>query len=128
MSLIQSVRENNLNGVQLLIKDGANVNAVDEFGCTALRYAADMGLVECATALIDAKADVDKVDILGASPLVGACGNGHPECVRVLIKHKANVNASSNTYRYSPMHFASLRGHVACIQVRLPPPLFVTLY
>jgi 26S proteasome non-ATPase regulatory subunit 10 len=83
MSLIESVTDNDLQACKGWIAEGADVNAVDEDGCTALWWAASLDHVECATALIDAKADVDKANNYGATPLHMASNYGHAECVRV---------------------------------------------
>jgi len=83
MSLIRRVKDNNLNDVNRLIREGVDVNAVDQEGRTALWYAAARGHVRCATALLDAKADMDKADNYGYTPLWCASYNGRAECVRV---------------------------------------------
>jgi len=83
MSLIQSTINNDLNDVNRLIRDGVDVNAVDEDGRTALWFAADGGHVECAIALLYANADVNKADEDGFTPLQEASFYGRAECVRV---------------------------------------------
>jgi ankyrin repeat protein len=83
MSLITSVEGSDLHALKGLIAGGADVNAVDEEGRTALWYAAREGHVECATALLDAKADVNKADSNGDTPLHEAFYSGLAECVRV---------------------------------------------
>lgn len=83
MSLIESAKKNNLEGVKGLIRDGVDINVADGFGRTALWWAAGEGRVECTTALLDAKADVDEADIYGSTPLHRASAYGHAECVRV---------------------------------------------
>jgi len=83
MSLIQSVKENNLNDVNRLIREGVDVNSVDQEGRTALWFAANRGHVECGTALLNAKADVDKPDEDGFTPLHRASYQGHADCVLV---------------------------------------------
>jgi len=83
MSLFQCVKDNDVEALKALITGGTDVNAVDEYGRTALWLAATWGTVRCATALIDAKADVDKADEDGYTPLHMASSTGHPECVRV---------------------------------------------
>jgi ankyrin repeat protein len=146
MSLIESVKDKDLQALKGLIAGGADVNAVDALGRTALWWAAKDGHVECATALIDAKADVDEANKVGDTPLHKASSWGRGECVRVrrlcglggswclnatdvmlplqlLIQHKASVNAL-NTDGDSPLHNASWDGHLACAQVRLPPSLY----
>jgi len=83
MSLIQSVKENNLNDVNRLIREGVDVNVVGAYGRTALWVAAWDGHVECAAALINAKADVNKANENGSTPLHQASISGPLECVRV---------------------------------------------
>jgi ankyrin repeat protein len=83
MSLITSAGHNDLQVLKELIAGGADVNAVDEYGCTALWWMVERGQVECATALVDAKADVNKAANCGSMPLHQASNYGRPECVRV---------------------------------------------
>jgi ankyrin repeat protein len=83
MSLIESVRDNDLQQVKTLIARGADVNAVDQEGGTALFWASEKNHIEYATTLIDAKADVDKADNNGVAPLHRASIYGRVECVRV---------------------------------------------
>lgn len=83
MSLIQSVKERDVEAVKRILAGRADVNAVDGYGSSALWYAAYLGDVECATSLLDAKADVHKVDGAGRTALHMASRNGHAVCVRV---------------------------------------------
>jgi uncharacterized protein len=83
MSLIESVRDDDIQQVKTLIARGADVNAVDQEGGTALSLAAAENHIEYATTLIDAKADVDKADNYGLAPLHRASMYGRAECVRV---------------------------------------------
>jgi ankyrin repeat protein len=118
MSLIESVKDNNLQQVKTLILGGVDVNAVDVYGRAALSWAVNEGHIECATALLNAKADVDNADNYGDTPLHRAFSSGSAKCVRVLINHKANVN-TLNKYGCSPLHYAYMS--LACVQVCLPP-------
>jgi ankyrin repeat protein len=111
MSLIASVSK-----VKRLLAEGADLNGVDENGCTLLSYTASNGYVECVTILINAKADVNKADAYGWAPLHGASAHGKSECVGLLIQHKANVNALASCGG-SPLHWASSNGHLACVRI-----------
>ena len=51
-----------LEVVELLIKEKADLKAVDSNGLTALLWAAARGQVDCAKALIAAKIDVNATD------------------------------------------------------------------
>jgi ankyrin repeat protein len=89
MSLIESVKDNDLPTLKTLIAGGADVNAVHEHGRTALWFAARRGHLECATTLMDAKAEVDKADVNGETPLHAAStDNGDIKSVLFLIKQR----------------------------------------
>lgn len=76
-----------------LIKDGAQVNAVDEWGNTALLVAARGGDLETARLLLRAGADVDgRAGPL--TPLGQAALRGHAHMVRLLLRAGARVDAT----------------------------------
>jgi ankyrin repeat protein len=68
---------------RFLIQNVPDINATNEFGCTALWFAARDGNVECVTALLDTNADANKADDMGVAPLHKASSTGSVECVRV---------------------------------------------
>lgn len=75
------------------IKDGAQVNAVDEWGNTALLLAAREGDLETARALLRAGADVN--GRAGPfTPLGQAALRGHSHMVRLLLRGGAQVDAT----------------------------------
>ena len=55
--MMNAVQSNKLNALQLLIKAGADVNAQDNRGFTALHRAAEMGHLEIAKELLATGAD-----------------------------------------------------------------------
>jgi ankyrin repeat protein len=112
MSLFKSVAENDSLALRRLIADGADVNATDEHGRTAL-WNAD---IECAVVLVDAKADPNKCDGSGSTPLLIATINTRIEVVRLLIRHKANVNAHVRG-GISVMHYGAGFGNETCISL-----------
>jgi hypothetical protein len=70
--------------VDLLIRGGANVNARDMFGGTALMLAARGGREDIVRALIKASADVNTKDSEGRTALSSAIDNGHTEVAQFL--------------------------------------------
>ena len=59
-------------GLRLLLDAGADVDARDGWGRTALAYAAAVGNAAAARVLLDAGADPDLADAAGATPLMAA--------------------------------------------------------
>lgn len=94
------------------------VNAVDEAGLTALKYACMAGSEACATLLIDSSASVDQESSAGVTALFEACRAGQESCVRLLIKRGASVNHANHT-GHTPLMFAviSRTAHLGCVGV-----------
>lgn len=53
--LIEAVKDNNLDSIKSLIKDGTDVNAYDQDGATALHWAVEQDNVDAVKTLLDAK-------------------------------------------------------------------------
>ena len=62
-------------------------------GETYLHFAAFMGYIEAANALIQDDADVNAVDKLERTALHIAAGEGHVEFAKVLIENRADLDA-----------------------------------
>ena len=65
-------------------KNGADVNAKDPDGRTALYWASRNGHTDCVKLLIEAKADVNAKDSDGRTALYWASCKGHTDCVKLL--------------------------------------------
>ena len=74
-----------------MIAAEADVYNRNDWGNTALMWAASSGNHECVDLLLQTKADVYKQDILGCTALMLAANNGHHECVDLLITARADV-------------------------------------
>lgn len=140
-ALIDATRENAVPLVTQLIARGVDVCDADNYGRTALFWAAYRGFEECTKLLLEANADVNKFDLLGWNALHVASCNGYVNCVKVeisfrfvdekkknnltfavqlLIKWDAYVDARTN-HRISSLHLAAKEGHLACFEVRRKP-------
>jgi len=69
------------------------VNAVDEFGRTALHRAADDGAGDAIEILLSKGAAVNVADHYGVTPLMLACASEQPRTCSRLLQAKANVGA-----------------------------------
>jgi ankyrin repeat protein len=94
-ALIHAANEGQVAEVKQRLDDGADVNAADKHGMTALRCAALWGHLEVVKILLDRGADVDASDENRVTPLIGAALQGKVEVVKLLIAKGADVNARS---------------------------------
>lgn len=102
--LLTAIRQGDLNAVRLLLTHGADVNAKDAKGASALLYSAIYGDLECVNLLLDKGADPNASSDLGINALMWAASDLGK--VRTLLAHGANVNARSN-YGFTALSVAS---------------------
>src|SRR5690606_32704712 len=75
-----------------LIDQGADVNAAQPDGATALHWAVYRGDLAAVETLVDAGASVQSPNRNGATPLSLACENGNVDVVRLLLDAGADAN------------------------------------
>ena len=82
------------DAVKALIEAGADVNAKDDEGKTALIYAAIYNHTpEVAKALVEAGAEINAKDNEGRTALSWAACNHNPQVLKALVEAGADVNA-----------------------------------
>ena len=102
-----------------LLKQGADVNAAQGDGMTALHWAASNGDAELAQMLLFAGANVRATTrISGYTPLFFASREGHAPVVAALLKAGADAKAVSITGS-TPLMLASAAGNVDAVQLLL---------
>ncbi len=89
-ALHRTAKAGNLKGLEAALAAGADVNARDDKGWTALMYVVDKGYVLLVEPLLTAKADPDVRAPDGATALFMAAAHGHKEIIRVLMKAGAD--------------------------------------
>ena len=100
----------------MLAGAGADVNARDGDGLTALHAAAAGGHTACVAALAALGADLDVPGgPRGVTPIFRAAWAGQAECVRRLAEARADVNRV-NAYGFTPVYIAAQMGHADCIR------------
>ena len=80
--------------VRELLAKGADVNAAQVDGMTALHWAVNNDDAEMAGLLVRSRANVNATNRYGVPPLSTACTNGNAALVRLLLDAGANANAS----------------------------------
>lgn len=109
-------REGDALTIDLLLQDGAEVDAVDAQGNRPLHEAARCGHADVVRVLLDAGARPDaKADPLGVSALMLAVENGHSEIVRMLIKRGASLGARNRLNGQGVLHLAAQNGDLTMI-------------
>ncbi|KAJ7676013.1 ankyrin repeat-containing domain protein [Mycena polygramma] len=107
-----------IEGVRLLLENGADVNAAGgEYG-SALQGAAATGNVDIVHVLLKQGADVNAAGGEYGSALQGAAATGNVDIVHVLLKQGADVNAASGNYG-SALQGAARYGRVDIVHVLL---------
>ncbi|KAJ7266763.1 ankyrin repeat domain-containing protein [Mycena rebaudengoi] len=117
-SLIDATRSGNLGMVQLLISQGANVNAEGRFHGNALQAASFNGHEEVVQLLLNRGADVNAQDGGYRTALQAASEQGHEAVVQLLLNRGADVNAQGGDYG-NALLAASMNGHEAVVELLL---------
>src|SRR5438105_4781685 len=90
--------------VRALVQKGADVNAPQGDGSTALHWAAELGDVEMTKLLLGARANVDaRTRLDDLTPLHVAAEEGNGPVVRLLLDARANPKAVT-THGETPLH------------------------
>ena len=89
-ALHRAAKAGNLKGLEAALSAGADVNARDDKGWTALMYVVDKGYVLLVEPLMQAKADLDVRAPDGATALFMAVAHGHSEVITKLMKAGAD--------------------------------------
>jgi ankyrin repeat protein len=83
----------NSEGAQLLLENGAEVDAVATVaGCRSLHYAASLGHLDLCELLIRYGAETDAQTVSLETPLHLAIAGGHADVVALLLKYRARLD------------------------------------
>ncbi len=106
--------------VRDLLRDGADANASQGDGMSALHWAAQNGDADIAEVLIYGGANLAAVTRLGEyTPLHLAARAGRGSVVRVLVEAGADVDAPTSTGAVTPLQFAAAAGDVEAVTLLL---------
>lgn len=114
--LLDAVKRGDAAAVRALLKEGADANAAQGDGLTALHIAAQEGQIEIVKVLLGAGASVEAKSRIGAyTPLHLAAGTGDAAVVTALLDAGAAVNATTSNTGVTPLHLAAkaLNGEAA---------------
>ena len=110
LQLHKEAHEGNLQSVLMLLNTGADPEAQDSLGQTALNLAARQGHAEVVEAFIKSNADVNHSDKEGWTALRSAAWGGHSDVVGALLEGKAYVDQADGDQR-TALRAAAWGGH-----------------
>ena len=115
-----AARRGDVDAVKTLLKEGADVNAPEGDGMTALHWAAERGDADLTSVLLYGGANVRAVTRIGLyTPLHIAARTGNTAVVRALATAGADVGAVSSPSGVTPLHLAAAAGSVESVTVLL---------
>ena len=106
--LIDAAQRGDVEAVESLLEEGADVNAAQGDGMTALHWAAERGHAAVAELLIAAGAAVDAESRIGSyTPLHLASRGGHGQVVNMLVSAGGDPGATTTNSGVAPLHLAA---------------------
>jgi len=116
MNLNRACSKGDLTLVKKILSEGANINAIDSSGRTALLEAAWSGHNDIVKFLIEKGADINTCDSTGYTPLMRASEEGNDSVVSTLIQKGADANAAGKVRGTTALMLAAEQGHIKCIE------------
>ncbi len=119
----QSLRDASLEGqfdlMVAAVDDGAQIDAQDADGRTALMYAAFNGHTDCVRWLLERGAVVGARENLGRTALMFASTGPFPETVKLLLEFASNPHDADQFEAWTPLMFAAGEGQLEVVRVLL---------
>jgi ankyrin repeat protein len=103
------------NIVKYLVEHGADVNAKNAKGRTALMWASTNRRLEIVKYLVEHGADVNPKDYEGSTALLNAASGRRFNIVKYLVEHGADVNARPE-FGYTALIYASEKGRLDIVK------------
>lgn len=94
--LLKAADNGYLNEVKLFLRMGADINAKNNDGRTALHVAAALGHLDIVKELIERGADIEAKNPLGRTALLLATINDQVQIIKELLKNGADIEAKDN--------------------------------
>jgi ankyrin repeat protein len=117
--LMWAAFEGDVDEAARLIKEGADVNAMNNYGVTALHLAADTANTELIRLLLKAGADPESPNPDGETALHVVARSGNVEAAKLLLKAGANVDAVEQFGGQTPLMWAAARRHPRMVEFLL---------
>ena len=117
-SLFEAAKNGDVVTAQMLLEKGANPNASDEEGKTALLWAATSGSVTLLKALLAKGADAGLKDNRDYTPLMAAAEHGTAAAITLLLAGGADAGAKEND-GFTALQYAVAGNNAECLALLL---------
>jgi ankyrin repeat protein len=107
-----------LDTMQLLLKEGAGLEAVDSQGCTPFHLACGAGQLQAARWLGDHGANPQQADAAGQTPFMAACMSGQLHVIDWLLTQDPNVD-DVDRHGNSALMLAARAGEAGSVRILL---------
>jgi ankyrin repeat protein len=115
---IEAVKVNDTATMQSLVEQGANLEARDDIGRTALMLTTMTGARRAVQTLLRKGVQVNAQDNAGKSALAWAALSDQPELARLLLERGADVNQKQKDGQ-TPLMLAAMREHTSLLNALL---------
>ncbi|XP_019626747.1 PREDICTED: transient receptor potential cation channel subfamily A member 1-like isoform X4 [Branchiostoma belcheri] len=106
-----------LDFLENLIDNGANVSSTDRYGQSVLHEVARAWHVDVAKFLLGKGLDPNQKDVYGRTALHVAAAVNYPEMVEFLVQHGADIEAKTREELQTPVHFAARNDAVMSLKM-----------
>ncbi|CAH1253679.1 TRPA1 [Branchiostoma lanceolatum] len=96
-----------LDFLENLLGNGANVSSTDRYGQSVLHEVARAWHTDVAKFLLSQGLDPNQTDVYGRTALHVAAAVNYPEMVEFLVQHGADIEAKTRDELQTPVHFAA---------------------
>jgi hypothetical protein len=114
--LLYQTKQNHLTRMKMLLLVGANVNARDEEGGTALMGASWRGQADAVKLLLDKGADASLRNNRSETALILAAKSGSAIVVKLLLDRGPDINAKDD-FGWTPLMWAAWGGYTTTVRV-----------
>lgn len=101
--------------IDAVLAEGADVDATDTVGRTAILIAAKAGRLDVVRHLVAVGADVDRQDQICLNPFLWGCISGNLDLVRLMVQSGADLERTTRFYGKG-IHPASEKGHLEVVR------------
>jgi len=115
--LMWAVFEGDVAEATRLIKEGADVEAMNAYGITAMHLAADTANTELIRLLLEAGADPESPNPDGETALHLVARSGNVEAAKLLLKAGAKVDSVEQFGGQTPLMWAAARRHPQMVEL-----------